>query len=427
VSQITTKWITNNAVTLPKIQQIPATTLLGNNTGSTANVTALTVSQVQAMLSIPSPTSPLAVGSGGTGDTSFTAYAVIAGGTTSTGPLQSLGTGTSGQVLTSTGSSSLPTWQNPSSTDWQPPVEAYANSNVPLTGSTPIVIDGYTVANGNSVILGNQTTASQNGVYTAAISGGTYTLTATGYPTAAGDAYLVLNGTVYGYAAFVASAAVPAAEFVQFAGPTEYTFNAPLSAIGTSVSLNYGNGLTLSAGSLVANLSSTGALAFSGSQIAAQVDNSTIGINGSNQLYVLPSGITSTQLASASVTAAKLATVTDGVTTNQLGSGSTIESLRPTAVPYTLTSTDISNQFIDLDTANGFPSNDPAYGSSNSVNSVSMSVVGGPEQQIGVDFTVSLTGGSGGSTRVTFAGNLATGGNSALASGDILIMAYSYL
>lgn len=55
---------------------------------------------------------PLAVNIGGTGNTSLTTYAVLAGGTTSTGPLQQVsGLGTSGQVLTSAGAGALPTWQ----------------------------------------------------------------------------------------------------------------------------------------------------------------------------------------------------------------------------------------------------------------------------------------------------------------------------
>lgn len=53
------------------------------------------------------------VANGGTGATSFTAYALVAGGTTSTGALQSVsGVGTSGQVLTSNGAGALPTWQS---------------------------------------------------------------------------------------------------------------------------------------------------------------------------------------------------------------------------------------------------------------------------------------------------------------------------
>lgn len=60
----------------------------------------------------PSFTTAVVAG-GGTGVTSFTAYAPIFGGTTTTGALQSSSTGqsTSGFVLTSTGASSLPTFQ----------------------------------------------------------------------------------------------------------------------------------------------------------------------------------------------------------------------------------------------------------------------------------------------------------------------------
>jgi hypothetical protein len=55
---------------------------------------------------------PLNVVEGGTGVASFTPYAVIVGGVTSTDPLQQVvGVGTTGQVLTSNGASALPTWQ----------------------------------------------------------------------------------------------------------------------------------------------------------------------------------------------------------------------------------------------------------------------------------------------------------------------------
>lgn len=58
-------------------------------------------------------TTSVPVANGGTGNTSLTAYAVLAGGTTSTGALQQVsGLGTSGQVLTSNGAGALPTWQN---------------------------------------------------------------------------------------------------------------------------------------------------------------------------------------------------------------------------------------------------------------------------------------------------------------------------
>lgn len=55
---------------------------------------------------------PVNVANGGTGDTSFSAYDIICGGTTSTGPLQQVsGEGTTGQFLGSNGPSVLPSWQ----------------------------------------------------------------------------------------------------------------------------------------------------------------------------------------------------------------------------------------------------------------------------------------------------------------------------
>ena len=62
-------------------------------------------------------TYPITVANGGTNNTSFTPYAPITAGTTATGTFQSADTGFSnvGYVLTSTGASSLPTWQANSS------------------------------------------------------------------------------------------------------------------------------------------------------------------------------------------------------------------------------------------------------------------------------------------------------------------------
>jgi len=50
------------------------------------------------------------VAGGGTGVASFTAYSLIAAGTTGTGTMQSVGTGSSGQIIRSGGSSALPSW-----------------------------------------------------------------------------------------------------------------------------------------------------------------------------------------------------------------------------------------------------------------------------------------------------------------------------
>jgi hypothetical protein len=69
----------------------------------------------------------LPVAAGGTGITSTTPYAIIAGGTTSTGTLQQVSSlGSSGQVLTSGGAGTLPTWQTPSGGATKAQAIAYA-------------------------------------------------------------------------------------------------------------------------------------------------------------------------------------------------------------------------------------------------------------------------------------------------------------
>ncbi len=65
----------------------------------------------------PSYTTAVVAG-GGTGAVTFTAYSLIAAGTTATGLFQSVGTGTSGQLLVSGGSAALPTWSSVSALSW---------------------------------------------------------------------------------------------------------------------------------------------------------------------------------------------------------------------------------------------------------------------------------------------------------------------
>jgi hypothetical protein len=89
--------------------------LVGEGTSSIAAVPPDATSGIP-LISQGSATDPAygtaVVAGGGTGNTTFTAYSVIAAGTTPTGAFQNVsGVGTSGQVLTSNGAGALPTWQ----------------------------------------------------------------------------------------------------------------------------------------------------------------------------------------------------------------------------------------------------------------------------------------------------------------------------
>lgn len=94
---------------------------------------------------------PVTVPNGGTGDISFTPFAPITGGTTSTGPLQSADTGFGnvGYVLTSTGSGSLPTWQLNSPGSGIVTIDGDSGS---VTGTTISLIAGQSTQNSGSSV-----------------------------------------------------------------------------------------------------------------------------------------------------------------------------------------------------------------------------------------------------------------------------------
>jgi hypothetical protein len=126
-----------NGITYANLAQASANTLLGNATGSTANVSAVAVTgcngAAQALqwtsgsgfgcnssiatsgananiTSLSGLTTALSVSQGGTGSSSLTQYNLLAGNGTSAVSTVSPGS-TSGYVLTSNGSSSLPSFQ----------------------------------------------------------------------------------------------------------------------------------------------------------------------------------------------------------------------------------------------------------------------------------------------------------------------------
>jgi len=470
MAQIVTKFITNLAVTAPKLGSGAATatqTLFANGSGGATyrNILATDLPSLSGT------------------------YLALAGGTMS-GALN-MGSNQINALATPTLSTDAATKGYVdaaiSGLTWKGPVQAYAASNVPLTGGATLTIDGHSMSNGDLVLLANQTTASQNGEYVVSGIGSSYVLTSNGLPNAIGDAWLVEYGTVYANSAFVATAVVPAATFVEFAGPTAYTFSSPLAITGSTVSIQVANtsqnGYLSSAdwntfngkqaaGSYITAL--TGDATASGPGSAAltlATVNSNVGsfgssssvpiitVNGKGLITAVSTasivagisaiGTFNSQASSAngltisgttlygqaatttnpgmvsvpaagglSLSTAALSINVDNVTAKITGSN-TLEALQPAEEKFTLSSTNITNQYVDLAHV--------IFGSSASVNSAGVYVVGGPEQQKAIDYTVSLTGGAGGVTRITFAGDLATGGNAQLVAGDILVIDYSYL
>jgi hypothetical protein len=141
----------------------PAGTLTGTTLAS--NVVSSSLTSVGTISSGTWNGSTITVPYGGTGDTSFTAYSVLCGGTTSGGALQNVsGLGTTGQLLTSNGAGSLPTWQSPATsgtvTSVALTVPAFLSvSGSPITSSGTLAVSfsgsALPIANGGT----SQTTA----------------------------------------------------------------------------------------------------------------------------------------------------------------------------------------------------------------------------------------------------------------------------
>jgi hypothetical protein len=254
-------------------------------------------------------------------------------------------------------------------------------------------VDGVTLALNDRIVVAGEATSANNGIYYLSQQGTgsvpwilTRTLDADTPAALVAAAVFIDEGTVNSDTAWVQTAIAPitigttSLLFTKFANTSPYIFTNGLQQVGQTISVLPADASLSTTGSGVkVDLDPAGSLVTNPGGIAVQVDPATLKINGSDKL----------------------------------------EGLKQTEYDYTLTSTDITNQYIDLPSA--------VYGLSAGSNSIELSVITGPVQQKAVDYVVSLTGGVAGVTRITFTGGLAMGGASALVSGDSLAVYYSYL
>lgn len=143
---------------LPLSTGITGTLAIGNGgTGSTSTTYCSLTTNV---------TGTLPVANGGTGVASATAYALLAGGTTTTGAFQSIASvGTSGQVLTSNGAGALPTFQTASG--------GVTTISFGSTGLTPSTATSGAVSVAGTLAVANGGTGRTTNTAYAVICGGT--------------------------------------------------------------------------------------------------------------------------------------------------------------------------------------------------------------------------------------------------------------
>jgi len=161
-------------------------------------------------------------------------------------------------------------------------VATTATGNLSTAFANGAEIDGVTIATGNRILIKNQSTGSENGIYTVNASGAPTRATDanTSAKVTAGMFTFVSEGTVNGNAGFV------------------LTTDDAITLDDTALTFTQFSG----AGQIIAG----NGLSKSGNTLSALADGSTLTI-GSGGIKVSTSGITSNELASDSVIAAKLA------------------------------------------------------------------------------------------------------------------------
>lgn len=338
------------------------------------------------------------------------------------------------------------------------------------------VIDGVTLATGDRILIKDQAAPAENGIYIVQASGapvrasdynavseipGSYTVAQEGtdnagvlFVTTSSPAVLdtdpiaFVARAVQSYTGGDMISLTGSAFAVDLASDAGLESSNPGNAAGQLRAKLDGSTLARSASGLkvsdagitatqiAASVAGSGLAGGAGSALSVNVDDSTIEIN-TDALRVKDAGITLAKMALNSVDENKIVSTTinsagalnggsgtkllvrTDASTVKINGSNNLEGLKGREQKITLNGTDITNQFVDLAFA--------AFGVDAANNSIQVAVVGGPIQEKAVDYTVSLTGGSGGVTRISFAGDLATGGAAELISGDKLVINFEYL
>jgi hypothetical protein len=207
---------------------------------------------------------------------------------------------------------------------WKSPVVVATTANITLSGAQ--TIDGIAVVAGNRVLVKDQSTASQNGIYVAAA--GAWSRSAdmdsiTPLDEVTSAAVFVSLGTVGAGKGYVQTATVAtfpgdALSFVQFSSAGALSAGTGLSFSGSVLNVNLGAGIVElpsdevgidvhSAGGLITTVDGTSSSTATGAQLAIKLDSSTLALSASG-LKVADGGISNTQVnASAGIVYSKLA------------------------------------------------------------------------------------------------------------------------
>jgi hypothetical protein len=215
---------------------------------------------------------------------------------------------------------------NGAASTFKEPCRVKTNANITLSGGAPNTVDSVSLSVGNRILVADQTTTSEDGIYEVQTLGtgsnGTWVRTADAPigGEAAGWFIQVLEGSLenlYRVDANLGGATIGTDgwSLSTFSGGASRTAGAGLvDGPGDDLDVNTGDGIAIDTdrvvaqvatavgaqqyGGLVRNRNATGASTGTANAgyLAVQTDNSTLGVNASNQVSVQAAGITETQL-----------------------------------------------------------------------------------------------------------------------------------
>lgn len=197
---------------------------------------------------------------------------------------------------------------------WKEPVRVASTANIDLS-SAPAAIDGVTLSTDDRILVKDQSTSSQNGLYQFAGSGSAMSRTSDCDSAAEinGAAVFVKEGTTNADQGFVQTFEVvnlgsDNVTFVQFTGLGQITAGNGLDKSGNTLSVDTGAGLQIVSGAVAVETGS--ALFIDSNAVAVSVDNASIEVNGSNNLQIKANGITSAMIGTNQVTGSEIASST---------------------------------------------------------------------------------------------------------------------
>lgn len=291
-SSVRSAWINLDAtkatsIPLSALAAVGATTFIGNNTGSSAVPIAMTAAQAKTALAIvPSDvagfdtqvrTSRLDQMAAPTAAVSFNGQSVTNVAT----PVAGTDAANKSYVDSSVQSAA-------SGIDPKDAVNAATTANITLSGAQ--TIDGVSVVAGNRVLVKNQTTASQNGIYVAAAGAWSLASDSVQGELTSGAMCLVLAGTVNGGTQWYLNTPDPitvgttALTFVQFGAGGTYTAGNGIVLTGSAFSVGAGTGIVTAVG--LTSIDTT---------VVARKYATTIG-DGSTQTFTITHGLATTDV-----------------------------------------------------------------------------------------------------------------------------------